>query len=85
MEICPRTTSMAMTHTVIMVAKSHVTIVQDDCPTFTPLRNTIQTKMKVGLLQILYDNHFAELDHEDMYIHLTKFYELLGTLGALEI
>lgn len=29
-------------------------------------------------------NRFAGLYHEDPYTHLTKFYELDGTLGASE-
>lgn len=45
---------------------------------------TRQYEMKTGLLQIIYANPFAGLDHEDPYIHLTKFYELAGTLGALK-
>jgi hypothetical protein len=32
----------------------------------------------------LYDNPFAGLDHEDPYEHLTKSFELVGTLRALE-
>lgn len=38
----------------------------------------------MSLLQILYDNLFAGLDHEDPYAHLTKFYEIASTLGAPE-
>lgn len=38
--------------------------------------------MKIELLQILYANPFTGLDHEDPYTHLTKFYEILGTLKA---
>ena len=34
--------------------------------------------------KLLYANHFAGLDHEDLYTHLTKFYKITGTLGALE-
>lgn len=45
---------------------------------------TRQTEMKIGLLQIIYANPFAGLDHEDPYTHLTKFYELVGMLGAPE-
>lgn len=40
--------------------------------------------MKIGLLQILYENPFIGLDHEDPYTHLTKFYEIVGTLGSPE-
>lgn len=39
--------------------------------------------MKMILLQILYAKSFSELDHEDPYTHLTKFYNISGTLGAL--
>lgn len=46
---------------------------------------TRQTEMKTGLLHIIYANPFAGLDHEDPYTHLTKFYELTGTLGAPEV
>lgn len=41
--------------------------------------------MKTGLLQIIYANSFSGVDHEDPYTHLTKFYELVGTLGASEV
>lgn len=40
--------------------------------------------MKTGLLKIMYANPFGGLDHEDTYAHLTKFYENMGMLGALE-
>ncbi|XP_058774726.1 uncharacterized protein LOC131648998 [Vicia villosa] len=43
-----------------------------------------RAEMKTGLLQIIYANPFAGLDHEDPYTHLTKFYEIAGTLGAPE-
>lgn len=36
------------------------------------------------LLQILYANSFVRLDNEDPYTHLLKFYQISGTLGALE-
>lgn len=49
-----------------------------------PLNINRQTKMKTRLLQIIYVNPFVGLDHEDPYTHLTKFYELFGTLGAFE-
>lgn len=42
-------------------------------------RNTKQSEMKK-----LYVNSFAGLDHEELYTHLTKFYEIASTLGALE-
>lgn len=38
----------------------------------------------MGLLQIIYANPFVELDHEDSYTLLTKFYELVGTLNTSE-
>lgn len=38
--------------------------------------------MKTRLLQILFANSFDGLDHEDPYTYLTKFYEIVGTLGA---
>lgn len=40
--------------------------------------------MKIILIQSLYANPFAGLDHEDPYRHLTKFSELSRTLGATE-
>ncbi|KAK2357770.1 hypothetical protein QL285_095012 [Trifolium repens] len=49
-----------------------------------PLKNTRQIEIKPGLLQILYANAFAGFDHENPYTHLTKFYEIAGTLGATE-
>ena len=42
------------------------------------------TEMKTGLLQLLYANPFAGLDHEDPYAHLIKFYELCGIVGAAD-
>lgn len=45
---------------------------------------SVQQKMKSELLKILYAKPFAGLDHEDPYIHLKKFYEIFGMLGALE-
>lgn len=41
--------------------------------------------MKTRLLQIIYANPFAGLDHEDSCNHLTTFYELAGTLGAPKV
>ncbi|XP_058726128.1 uncharacterized protein LOC131597447 [Vicia villosa] len=43
-----------------------------------------RAEMKTGLLQIIYAHPFAGLDHEDPYTHLTRFYEIAGTLGAPE-
>ncbi|XP_058742365.1 uncharacterized protein LOC131614837 [Vicia villosa] len=43
-----------------------------------------RAEMKTGLLQIIYANPFSGLDHEDPYTHLTRFYEIAGTLGAPE-
>lgn len=37
-----------------------------------------------GLLQILYANTFIGFDLEDPYTHLTKFYDIFGTLRAPE-
>lgn len=47
-------------------------------------RKAHQDEIKIGLFQILYSNHFAWLNHKDLYTHITKFYELSSTLGALE-
>lgn len=47
-----------------------------------PARNIRQAEMKSGLLQILFVNPFVDLDHENPHTHLTKFYELFGTLEA---
>lgn len=41
--------------------------------------------MKTRLLQIIYVNPFAGLDHENPFTHLIKFYKLAGTLGACEV
>lgn len=38
--------------------------------------------MKTSLLQIIYANHFAGLDHENPCTHLTKFYAFSGTPEA---
>ncbi|XP_058759422.1 uncharacterized protein LOC131632709 [Vicia villosa] len=39
-------------------------------------------EMKTGLLQLLYQNPFTGLDHEDPFTHLTKFYEIARTISA---
>lgn len=49
------------------------------------LTNARQIEMKTWLLQIIYVNPFAGLDHEDPYTYLTKFYDLVGMLGAFEV
>lgn len=49
-----------------------------------PTKNSRNSEMKTDLLQILYANPFAGLNHEDPYTHLTKFYEIVGTVGAPE-
>src|SRR3954469_741457 len=46
--------------------------------------NGRNSKMKTGLLQLLYQNPFTGADHEDSFTHLTKFYEIAETIGALE-
>lgn len=51
----------------------------------TKTPNNRQAEMKMVLLQIIYANPIAGLDHEDHYTHLTKFYELTGTIGAPEV
>src|ERR1044072_6606287 len=38
-------------------------------------------EVKSGLVQLMYANPFAGLDHENPYTHLTKCYELCGTAG----
>lgn len=40
--------------------------------------------MKTRLLQSMYVNPFAGLEHENSYTNLTKFYKNFGMLGALE-
>ena len=50
-----------------------------------PAQKARNPEMKTGLLQILYANPFTGPDHEDPYTHLTKFYEIVGTLGALDV
>ena len=61
-----------------------VQAVQGDGPV-TNNPATRRTEMKTGLLKIIYANPFVGLDHEDPYTHLTKLYELVGTLGAPEV
>src|ERR1044072_3196034 len=41
-------------------------------------------EVKSGLVQLMYANPFAGLDHENPYTHLTKFYELCGTAGLTQ-
>src|ERR1044072_7677797 len=41
-------------------------------------------EVKSGLVQLMYANPFARLDHENPYTHLTKFYELCGTAGLTQ-
>lgn len=45
---------------------------------------TRRTQIKIGLLQIIYANPFAGLDHGYTYTYLTNFYELAGMIGAPE-
>lgn len=47
--------------------------------------NVQQSEMKTSLLEILYSNPFAGLDHEDLYIHLTKFYEITSILEVSDV
>lgn len=49
-----------------------------------PAQNARHSEMKTGLIQILYAKSFTRLNHEDPYTHLTKFYEIVGTIGASE-
>lgn len=49
-----------------------------------PLRNVKHAKMKSRLLRILYANLFVNLYHEDLYMLMTRFYELYGTLERLK-
>lgn len=46
--------------------------------------NGRHSEMKTGILQLLYENRFTWIDHEDPYTHLTKFYEISGAIKALE-
>ena len=48
-----------------------------------PPPNTNQhfNEVKPALLQLLTQNAFAGLDHEDPFAHLTTFYELCGSMG----
>ena len=48
-----------------------------------PAANTNQhfNEIKPALLQLLAQNAFAGLDHEDSFAHLTTFYELCGSMG----
>ncbi|XP_057444964.1 uncharacterized protein LOC130737224 [Lotus japonicus] len=49
-----------------------------------PAGNEKPPEMKSGLVQLMYANPFAGLDHENPYTHLTKFYELCGTAGLAQ-
>lgn len=42
-------------------------------------------EMKTRLLQIVYQNPFISLEHEDPYTYLTRFYEIAGSAGILEV
>lgn len=44
--------------------------------------NGRNSEMKIEILQLLYANPFTGLDHEYSYTHLTKFYEIVGIIGA---
>src|SRR3954469_18402180 len=46
--------------------------------------NGRNSEMKTGLLLLLYQNPFTGADHGDPFTHLTKFYEIAGTIGAPE-
>lgn len=46
--------------------------------------NGRHSEMKTGILQLLYENPFTGLDHEDPYTHLTKFYEIIDATKAPE-
>ncbi|XP_057419052.1 uncharacterized protein LOC130713292 [Lotus japonicus] len=49
-----------------------------------PAGNERPMEMKSGLVQLMYANPFAGLDHENPHTHLTKFYELCGTAGLTQ-
>jgi len=38
-------------------------------------------EMKPTFLSLISIHQFATMDHEDPYIHLSTFYELMGTIG----
>lgn len=46
--------------------------------------NGRHSEMKTMIVQLLQANLFIRLDHEDPYTHLTKFYEIVGAIIALE-
>ena len=46
-----------------------------------PNANHHFNEVKPALLQLLTQNAFAGLDHEDPFAHLTTFYELCGSMG----
>lgn len=46
--------------------------------------NGRNSEMKTRILQLLYANPFIGLDHEDPYTHLTKSYEIAGSMWAPE-
>ena len=44
--------------------------------------NTVKTlEMKPAFHTLISTHQFTTLDHEDAYSHLSKFYELVGTMG----
>lgn len=47
-------------------------------------RNSRKAEINKTLLQIIHANPYACLNHEGPYTHLTKLYEIVGMLGALE-
>ncbi|XP_057426284.1 uncharacterized protein LOC130719689 [Lotus japonicus] len=49
-----------------------------------PAGNERPPEMKSGLVQLMYANPFAGLDHENPHTHLTKFYELCGNAGLTQ-
>lgn len=61
-----------------------VATTQDGLARLTNTPNNRPVEMKMRLLQIVYTNPFACVDHKDLYTYLTKFYDLTGILGAPE-
>jgi len=40
--------------------------------------------MKPSFLNLISTHQFTSMDHDDPYVHLSTFYELVGTMGFQE-
>jgi len=48
------------------------------------LATTKTLKMKLAFLNLISSHQFTRLDNEDLYTHLSTFYELVGSMGFEE-